>query len=164
MSDPDLAAFPDLQALSDAVATFATAKKAYTARLAVLVGKINAGQAVSDADWADLVSNVYDPVTAASNDVRTRLAALFVSLSGANELIDTTLPAKMFNYSMAYTQIANYLCFLPDKATALGIVDLIAADLKLDTAAYYDAVPPPSEAQPVIGKAAEHALQSSLTL
>lgn len=64
----------DLKAAAD---TFAAAKIAYTAQLAALAAKRNAmpQQAVTDADWANLITGFYDPMTVASNALRALIAA-----------------------------------------------------------------------------------------
>lgn len=52
---------------------FTTAKKAYTQVLTALVDKVNAKQPVTNADWTDLVVNLYDPMTKASDALRYKI-------------------------------------------------------------------------------------------
>lgn len=63
-----------------------SAKIAYTTRLSQLATKKNAGLPVSNADWADLIVNFYDPLTAATNDLGVKIDAL------ADTVVATTSP------------------------------------------------------------------------
>lgn len=51
-------------------------KSAYTAFIGQLVDKVNAGQAVTKADWTNLITGKYDPVTLAMNDLAVLIDAL----------------------------------------------------------------------------------------
>jgi hypothetical protein len=135
MSNTDIAAAAD---------TFAAAKIAYTAQLAALAAKRNAlpQQPVTDADWANLITGFYDPMTSASNALRALIANFTVGISNLTDAAVTTLDQNpLEDYAAAYAVLANVLIFCPDKASALAIVELLYADLKADIAAYYDALP-----------------------
>jgi hypothetical protein len=72
-----------LDELHAAVEAFRLAKVAYTARLGALATKKNAGQTITSTDWSDLIVAYYDPMTAASNAMRSKVPASLVSLNGS---------------------------------------------------------------------------------
>lgn len=51
-------------------------KSAYTAFIGQLVDKVNSGQAITKADWTNLITGKYDPVTLAMNDLAAKIDAL----------------------------------------------------------------------------------------
>jgi hypothetical protein len=138
----------DVAVLTAAVAAFVPAKIAATAQMVAMRDKAAAGQPITLADVAALIT-LFNAVTEPSNALRaaaTNVAAGSAAVTvGMTNLTDAAVAAldvaPVKDYAAAYAVLANVLIFCPDKSTALGVVDALYADLKIDIGAYYDAIP-----------------------
>lgn len=135
-------AFEDLLA---AEATFAAAKKAYTAKLAGIAAKYNAGQPILAADWNALTSGAYNPLTDASNAFRalatTLEAGLLIDMAAARIDAPATSIDQVQQFTANYFTMASALLLCPDAATAADLADKICAGVKKGVADCYAAAP-----------------------
>jgi hypothetical protein len=128
----------DVAVLTAAVAAFVPAKIAATGQMVAMRDKAAAGQPITLADVAALIT-LFNAVTEPSNVLRAAAAkvaadsaAVTIGIANMTDAQVTTLDENPVQYFCA-----GYLCVVNsllryDQSQALGIVPLIAADLTQD--------------------------------
>lgn len=116
-----------IEPLKTAAATFAAAKIAYTTRLTKLAADFNAGKPVTAADLNDLIIAFYNPMTVASNELRSKVADL--SKAAPN---DTAV------FDAIFGTMINLLCGLQTKDQANDVIAKLTDNLTYEVGTWFD--------------------------